>query len=206
MGDVGIEVVARVFIADRVTGADEHAVLVHERLLVVAGIPRNLEVDLVVDRGLFDVGQDVDQPVARSLAPVVVLTLQEGVGVVFERRKAALRVVRVVQGQANLLDVVGAGAAASRLTGRLNSRQQQANEHANDGDHDEQFDEREASQKVTAMHCRLPRIATGLWRVCTKHDGLQEVEKNEKRNKQAKQKENKKPQRAATHHHRPYRS
>src|SRR5262249_11703848 len=60
------------------------------------------------------------------------------------RREAALRVVVVVQSQADLLQVVLALGPVGRLTHLLDGRQQQADEYSNDGDDDEQFNERES--------------------------------------------------------------
>jgi hypothetical protein len=49
----------------------------------------------------------------------------------------------VLDGQTNLLELVGTAAAASSLTGRLDRREEEADERADDRDHDQQFDERE---------------------------------------------------------------
>jgi hypothetical protein len=52
---------------------------------------------------------------------------------------------RDVEGEADLLHVVLAGAPPGGFPGRLHGRQQQTDERADDGDDDEQLNEREAS-------------------------------------------------------------
>ncbi len=64
-------------------------------------------------------------------------------------RKASLHVVNILQCHAQLPQVVGATAAATRLACRLNRRQQNGNEHANDRDDDQQLHEREAGSTHT---------------------------------------------------------
>ena len=49
----------------------------------------------------------------------------------------------VENAEADLLHVVGAGAAAGRLTSRLDGGEEEADERADDGDDDQQLDERE---------------------------------------------------------------
>ena len=58
-----------------------------------------------------------------------------------ERAEGALV---VVQGQADLLQVVRALGAAGRLAGRLHGGQQQGDQDGDDGDHDQQLDQRES--------------------------------------------------------------
>jgi hypothetical protein len=48
-------------------------------------------------------------------------------------------VVVIVNGQRNLLQVIGALHAPRRLAGGLNSRQQQGDQNANDGNHHQQL-------------------------------------------------------------------
>jgi hypothetical protein len=52
-------------------------------------------------------------------------------------------IVVVVEGQAELLEIVAAAGRAGALARRLDGRQEEADERADDGDDDEQFDERE---------------------------------------------------------------
>ena len=59
-------------------------------------------------------------------------------------RERAVGVVVVVQGQADLLEVVDALGAAGGLAGRLHGRQQQADQDGDDRDHHQQLDQREA--------------------------------------------------------------
>jgi hypothetical protein len=51
--------------------------------------------------------------------------------------------VKVVQRDAQLFEVVAAGAAAGSFASGLHRRQEQRHEHPDDGNHDEQLDERE---------------------------------------------------------------
>ncbi len=51
-------------------------------------------------------------------------------------------VVVVVHPQGNLLQVVRALGAASRLSGALHRRKEQRDQHADDGDHDQQLNQR----------------------------------------------------------------
>ena len=67
------------------------------------------------------------------------------------RGEAADRVVVVMQGDAELLEVVGALDPAGGLAGLLHRRQQQGDEDADDGDHHQQFDECEAATE-RSMH------------------------------------------------------
>jgi hypothetical protein len=53
-------------------------------------------------------------------------------------------VVKVMNGQNQLLVIVAALRAASRLAGCLNGWQQQSHQHANDRNHHKQLDERKA--------------------------------------------------------------
>src|SRR5262249_14812974 len=77
--------------------------------------------------------------------------------------------VIVVDGQAELLQVVDALRPARRLAGRLHGRQQQGNQDGDDGDDDQKLDQRESSP--TATHggppgsgvARLHRKKWTLW-------------------------------------------
>ena len=60
-------------------------------------------------------------------------------------REAVQGRVVVVQGDADLLEVVGALGPAGRLAGRLDGRQQQGDQHADDGDDHQQLDQGEAT-------------------------------------------------------------
>jgi hypothetical protein len=53
-----------------------------------------------------------------------------------QRRQAPLGIVAVVQGQADLLEVVAAGGAVSGLADLLDAGQQQPDEDGDDGDDD----------------------------------------------------------------------
>src|SRR5438093_1107126 len=68
----------------------------------------------------------------------------------------------IVQRQAELLEVVGALAAAGRLASRLHRRQQERDQHANNCNHHEQLDQRESPptalpiQVLRQHECLLP--------------------------------------------------
>ena len=49
-------------------------------------------------------------------------------------------IMEVVQRHPDIVQVIGALGAPSRLTGILNRRQQQGDQDADDGNHDQQFD------------------------------------------------------------------
>ena len=54
-------------------------------------------------------------------------------------------IVAVVQGDADLLEVVGAGHAVGRLAHLLHGGNQQADQYGDDGDNHEQFNQRETT-------------------------------------------------------------
>src|SRR5436190_4118902 len=58
----------------------------------------------------------------------------------------------VVQGEAQLLQVVLAPRAAGRLAGGLHGRQEQRHQNADDGDYHQQFDERKAAPERKLAH------------------------------------------------------
>ena len=62
----------------------------------------------------------------------------------------AVDVVVVVQGQAQLLQVVDALAPAGGLAGGLHGGQQQGDQHGDDGDDDQQLDQRERGAAMAA--------------------------------------------------------
>ena len=59
------------------------------------------------------------------------------------RRKTAVRVEIVVQGQPELFEIILALSSPSGFTGRLNSWKQQGDEHRDDGNHDQQLNQGE---------------------------------------------------------------
>src|SRR5262249_16218412 len=71
------------------------------------------------------------------------------------RREAHVRVVIVVQGQRDLLEVVGALRASGGLAHLLDSGEQQADEDRDDRDHHQQLDQRESFPDEPA-HGYLP--------------------------------------------------
>lgn len=93
-------------------------------------------------------------PVARSLRASVAIARQAVVGVVI-----------VVEAQSELLQIVDALGASSRLSRRLNGRQQKRNQDANNGNNDQQFDKGKASssswysymENVCVRHLSSPR-------------------------------------------------
>jgi hypothetical protein len=71
-------------------------------------------------------------------------SLNPTVGVIFLKTLSFVGVVKAVQGQADLLEVVAARTSPRRLTGRLHGRQKEADERADDRDHDQELDQRES--------------------------------------------------------------
>src|SRR5262249_34416472 len=67
-------------------------------------------------------------------------------------RKEAPRVVEVVQGQAQLLEVVGTLHTAGRLAHLLDGGEQEADEDGDDGDHHQQLDQRESRKALGIRH------------------------------------------------------
>src|SRR5262249_50774734 len=87
---------------------------------------------------LFDEGQNVTHPAAEFSERV------SGGKVVAARcGEVLVDVVVVVQGHAQLLEVVGAVRAGRRLADLLDGGQQQSDEDGDDGDHHQQLDQRE---------------------------------------------------------------
>jgi hypothetical protein len=74
-----------------------------------------------------------------------------------------------VQGQADLLEVVGALHPPHRLARRLDGGEQQGDQHGDDRDDDEQFDQGEAALR-SLTHGKL--LAVACIRVCGKNDGV----------------------------------
>ena len=68
-----------------------------------------------------------------------------GVTGAFAERQDEVDVVVVVQGEADLLEVIDALRSAGGLAGGLHGRQEQRDEHANDCDDHEQLDERKSA-------------------------------------------------------------
>ena len=74
-------------------------------------------------------------------------------------RELLQRVVKIVDRQADVLEVVLALGAAGRFAGGLNRRQQQRDQDADDRDDDQQFDERKAA---VAIKGATPDAETGI--------------------------------------------
>ncbi len=122
---------------------------------VDAAAHRQLEIDLVVDIALFQVGQQEGRPAPSG--PHVVVGGAVGVGVAIQvaGRKVLVGVVILVQRQADLLEVVDALAACGGLAHLLYRRQQEADQHADDGDYYQELDERECTTPRGLFHGRL---------------------------------------------------
>src|SRR5262249_48628644 len=88
-----------------------------------------------VDGLLLEVRQQRVEDVDKSAGAAVVVP---------DARHLLRGIGAVVDGEADLLDVVGALHASRRLADFLNGGGQEAEENGNDGNHDQQFDEREA--------------------------------------------------------------
>src|SRR5262249_55210397 len=82
------------------------------------------------------------------------------------RREGAAEVATAVQGQAELLEVVGTFQAGCPPPGLLHRRQQEADQDGNDGDDDEQLDQREADPTCKADHGSLSDGVRRQVRVC----------------------------------------
>ena len=63
-----------------------------------------------------------------------------------------MRVVIVEQGDAELLEIVGALGAAGRVAGHLYGGQEERNEDADDGDNNQQLDEGKGGRGATMGH------------------------------------------------------
>ena len=64
-------------------------------------------------------------------------------------REGPQRIVIVLQGDADLLEVVAALRPPGRLAGHLHGGQQQRDQHADDGDDDEELDEGESARVMS---------------------------------------------------------
>src|SRR5262249_3680778 len=83
---------------------------------VRVGFIRDAEVVLLVQIVLLDIGQDIDRPV-RSTGGGAAPTIGDAAG-----RELAVGIVVVVQGEADLLEVIGAAHPAGRLADLLHRR------------------------------------------------------------------------------------
>jgi len=112
-------------------------------------------VDLIVELGLLDEGQNVEPPViaiatagiAGSCAPLV------------SHGKGFVRVVMHHHPQADLPEVVLARHPASRLARHLHGGKQQRDKHADDGDHYQEFHQRKAGSRARVKGHRPPADA-----------------------------------------------
>src|SRR5262249_42642937 len=127
---------------------------------------RQAEVERVAQGALLQVGEQLrEQAPAR---PEVggeggAVARRQGPGGIGEDRdhpprEAADGALVIVEGQADLLEVVDAGGAPGRLAGGLDGRQQECDQHRDDGDHDQEFDQGESS----LQHSFLPSIQAEL--------------------------------------------
>ena len=106
------------------------------RVVVLRRVPVLIELVAFQERLLLDVRQNSRDPGVLPHAAGRVGNL------VVRGREHAERVVMVVQGQAELLEVVGALHPAGRLARRLHRGQQQRDQDADDRDHHQQLDQR----------------------------------------------------------------
>src|SRR5262249_16070987 len=74
-------------------------------------------------------------------------------------REMVVGVVVVVQGEADLFEVVGAAHAVGGLADLLHGGQEQANQDANNGDDDQQFNQGKpaSSLSLNVSHCPPPQ-------------------------------------------------
>jgi hypothetical protein len=59
-----------------------------------------------------------------------------------------MHIVKGMNGDSNLMEIIRAAGATRRLAGSLNGRKQQANEYADDGDDNEKLYQGETSKSV----------------------------------------------------------
>ncbi len=80
------------------------------------------------------------------------------------RRESAVRVFKVVQGQADVLQIAAALNAVGGLAYLLHRRQQDADEHSDDGEHHQQLDQREGAAAPTAdLYLNLGHRSDSPW-------------------------------------------
>ncbi|MEY3459520.1 MAG: hypothetical protein RL215_2677 [Planctomycetota bacterium] len=104
---------------------------------VLRGIEVGVEVDGAVEIGLFDVGQEHGVEAEAAPAGEGVIGGNGGLGANVAGREAVEGVVIVVQGDAELFEVVFALGSASRFACLLDGGEEECNEDRDDGDDDE---------------------------------------------------------------------
>src|SRR5262249_42875230 len=107
--------------------------------------------DLLEQVVLLHVRQDVEVEAPFVIDPAALpvpggIVAAPGRVHVAPRRDRAVGVVVVVDGEGELLEVVGAAYAAGRLAHFLDGGDEQADEDGDDGDHHQQLDQRERSR------------------------------------------------------------
>ena len=147
--DVGGSAARGIEVVNRVTGvgvllragvgraAEDGVGLLHGGNVPTEGIAGGGVADIktVVDRAQFDVRCDETGP-----GPVAFVIADIGVDHINGRQHAERGIV-IVNGQAELLEVVFATAAAGCFPRLLDRREEQGNQNRNDGDDDEQFNQ-----------------------------------------------------------------
>jgi hypothetical protein len=143
-----------------------------ERLVgvgVVVLVPRQsgpvvplVGLDLPEQSSLLDVGQDQSRPVV--VLPVA--NGRVGLGQVEQRPagQEAVRVVVVVAGQPDLLEVVGALHAVGGVADLLDRGQQQADQDRDDRHHHQEFDERKRGRFRSAKRSGENHVGTSMRR------------------------------------------
>src|SRR5262249_27766770 len=129
------------------------------------------EVNLVVDGGLFQVVEQESRPAPAG--PLVGAGVGGGVGVpvLVAGGGAGVADVIVVQGQADLLEVIPALGVDRRLASLLDRRQQQADQGADDGDHHQQLDQRK-TQSHSSLRAPLRSLHGNLAGYPGRHGGI----------------------------------
>src|SRR5262249_3305081 len=126
------------------------------------GCPALRGVILVPDRLLFDIGQDLSVESQPERAGRICHRSQGG-------WKFLVGVVKIVDRQTILLEVILALAAAGRLAGLLDSRQKQGRQDGNDGNDDQQLDQGESRSspygRRSPAGCLFLRIQNATHRV-----------------------------------------
>src|SRR5262249_44924459 len=112
------------------------------------------DVPQVVLVPLFDVGQQQRAPRRPAVQRLRVIADER-------RGQCPLGGVKVVGGETDLLEVVGAVDAGGGVADFLGGGQQQADEDGDDGDHHQQLDQREPLAGRRAEHDAAPVYAVG---------------------------------------------
>src|SRR4029077_13329978 len=113
-------------------------------------IPSGIEVVLLIDRLLLDERQNARMPRTADRRALRVDPLVLG------RGKDQVDVVKVVDGERELANIVGALRSPGRLASCLDSRQQQRDQDANNGNDNEQLDQGKSFTRPSLSTHKMP--------------------------------------------------